>query len=808
MSRLRWAVVAQARSHCSRSASRGKRRSTPKDVRKDNQELLSKPPVAKKKTYTRCIHGVRWDDPYHWMSNVRDPYVREHLELENLYADSVMASTSALQYQLRKEMACRIVGDESSPPERWGPWLYYARIPSDKDYPVYLRRHLTHGHRSWFQKLKSNAAKFLKETQNDFSEQKLLDMNELVKEHGFAHLGVCKVSKDHRLLAYTLDLIGTEVFTLFIKDIDTDVTTVQYRVFKHTLNSKGDDILLYEDKDPQNFVDVSKTKDWQFFTINSNSKTSSEVYLLEAEGSKRDLKLVERRRPGVEYFVEHQHGNLFLLTNAELHKKHRVGSIYRLFLCPVDDLRLENWKQIVLEEHNCIIYDMDIFENYLVLFQRKGGLPQLSVLKLPIHLDMVEKVCPDILPLPKGVCSIAAGLNQDYSSSILRLCVSSPVMPDALLDYNLSSKEYVILQQDKVAVNAVKSSCQQDHDVHELLESKDLKSNASQQVFDLSDIYACEQLRVPSFDMVEVPLTVVYSRSLKVEGKNPAFMTGYGAYGESLDMKWCSDHLSLLDRGWVLAFAHVRGGGELGKAWHDSGRLSRKVNSMRDFLACGEYLVKSGFAHKDWLTAKGVSAGGLLVAATTNMQPDLFRAVILKVPFLDIGNTMLDESLALTVSEYEEWGHPEKKETFDYIQSYTPYDNVKKDTQYPHMLVLSSFLDTRVGYWEAAKWVARLREYNKANVERLVLLKTDMNSGHFTESGRYLHIEGSRCCWDIKIPNQFQWPNAVSEKGALFHAEGQHKGGYSNTHVRMDSFKSLEMLLDHISPWSSCDVDS
>ncbi|MCO5612414.1 hypothetical protein L7F22_066681 [Adiantum nelumboides] len=402
--------------------------------------------------------------------------------------------------------------------------------------------------------------------------------------------------------------------------------------------------------------------------------------------------------------------------------------------------------QIYLEEHDCIIYDMDIFEKYLVLFQRKKGLPQLSVLKLPISTGMVGKVFPETLPLPDRVCSIAPGLNQDYSSSILRLCISSPIMPNVLLDYDLTSKEYVILQQDKVAVNAVKlnnveSSCQQDQGVHDLLERNDSKSNASQEVFDLSDIYACEHVMVPSFDMVEVPLMIVYSQNLQARGENPAFMTGYGAYGESLDMKWCSDHLSLLERGWVLAFAHVRGGGELGKAWHDSGRLCRKLNSMRDFLACGEFLVKTSFAHKDRLTVKGVSAGGLLVAASTNMQPNFFRAVILKVPFLDIGNTMLDESLALTVSEYEEWGNPEKKETFDYIQSYAPYDNVRKNTQYPHMLVLSSFLDTRVGYWEAAKYVARLREYNKGNGERILLLKTDMNSGHFTESGRYLHVE-------------------------------------------------------------------
>ncbi|KAH7444799.1 hypothetical protein KP509_02G092500 [Ceratopteris richardii] len=393
---------------------------------------------------------------------------------------------------------------------------------------------------------------------------------------------------------------------------------------------------------------------------------------------------------------------------------------------------------------------MDIFERHLVLFERKDGLPQIRVLKLPISVDMMQRVCSDVLPLPKGVCSITPGLNQDYSSSVLRLSISSPIMPEALLDCDLSSKEFAVLQQNEVVCSLIHKakekrlkteiSSEQDHDAPNVCRSQACDSTENE-VLDLSEMYALEHVKVASHDMVEVPLTIVYSRDLKMEGKSPALLTGYGAYGESLDMKWCADSLSLLDRGWVLAFAHVRGGGELGKAWHDSGRLLKKLNSMHDFLACGEFLVKRGFCHRDFLTARGVSAGGLLVAASIHMQAALFLAVILKVPFLDIGNTMLDENLSLTVSEYEEWGNPENKETFNYIRSYTPYDNLKKAVQYPHMLTLSSFQDTRVGYWEAAKWTARIREYTSVNTNKLTLLKTDMNSGHFTESGRYLHIE-------------------------------------------------------------------
>ncbi|KAH7444800.1 hypothetical protein KP509_02G092500 [Ceratopteris richardii] len=628
-----------------------------------------KAPVANKEVYTRSKHGITWDDPYHWMSNARDPSVRRHLELENLYTDTIMGSTSALQAELREEMASRIVGDESSPPERWGSWLYYAKIPEGQDYPVYLRRHVDAGSVTWLQRLKSNVGRFFQVEQCNLVEQKLLDMNELVEGHGFVHLGVCKVSKDHRLLAYTLDFFGREVFTLFVKDIQTGaliskpiakgVVSVEwardscsllytkmdkmlrpFRVFKHNLKSKGGNILVYEEKNPQFFIDVSKTKDWCFFTINSNSKTSSEVYLLDANGHNEEIKLVEHRRPGVEYFVEHQDGQLFLLTNADMSHRQGSGSNYKLFNCPINDLRFDNWKHIVLEEPDVVIYDMDIFERHLVLFERKDGLPQIRVLKLPISVDMMQRVCSDVLPLPKGVCSITPGLNQDYSSSVLRLSISSPIMPEALLDCDLSSKEFAVLQQNEVVCSLIHKakekrlkteiSSEQDHDAPNVCRSQACDSTENE-VLDLSEMYALEHVKVASHDMVEVPLTIVYSRDLKMEGKSPALLTGYGAYGESLDMKWCADSLSLLDRGWVLAFAHVRGGGELGKAWHDSGRLLKKLNSMHDFLACGEFLVKRGFCHRDFLTARGVSAGGLLVAASIHMQAALFLAVILKV---------------------------------------------------------------------------------------------------------------------------------------------------------------------------------
>lgn len=470
------------------------------------------------------------------------------------------------------------------------------------------------------------------------------------------------------------------------------------------------------------------------------------------------MELVEKRRPGVEYFVEHHRGNLFLLTNAQIQHTQRCSSDYRLFLCPVGALRLDNWKQIVLEEHDAIIYDMDIFEKHLVLYQRNGGLPQISVLDLPFSIDLSKKrldtLHPYILPLPKGACSVTPGLNQDYNSSTLRLSISSPIMPEALVDYDMSSKEFTVLQQDKVVATGVASRAddnsnsgkiqmQENMGAQESMDKEECKTascESGQCLSNLSAFYACEHLKVPSVDMVEIPLTLTYSRKLKVKGRNPALVIAYGAYGEILDLKWCSDYLSLLDRGWVLAFAHVRGGGELGKSWHHSGRVLQKLNSMQDFLACADFLIKSGYAHEDRVAAKGVSAGGLLVAAATNMRPSLFHAVILKVPFIDIGNTMLDESLALTVSDYEEWGNPDNKEIFEYIHSYSPYDNVKKMTPYPAMLVLSSFLDTRVGYWEAAKWVARVREYTNGLGDCPVLLKTGMSSGHFSESGRYLHI--------------------------------------------------------------------
>lgn len=523
------------------------------------------------------------------------------------------------------------------------------------------------------------------------------------------------------------------------------------------------DILLFEEKDSSSYVDVSRTKDWQYMTININSKTSSEVYLLDA-GCPGCLELVEVRRPGVEYFVEHYYGNLLLLTNAPLHLSNipNQSCDYRLLFCPVGTLNFNNWKNIVLEDHDVITYDMDIFDKHLVLYQRREGLPRVCVLNMPISLDQAKEHFHTphsyILPLPQGVCSITPGLNQDFYASTLRLSVSSPIMPEALLDFDLTSKDYVVLEQetagfalsldkDENGVSENQHNCKirlKENSVSNKTRDKEnwrtLSSKTCKGILDLSALYVCDYVQAQSVDMVNVPLTIVHSRKLKLDGSNPALLMGYGAYGEILDTKWCGDLLSLLDRGWVLAFAHVRGGGELGKSWHQTGKLLQKINSMNDFLACADFLVKNSYAHRHRLAAKGMSAGGLLVAAATNMRPDMFCAVVLKVPFLDICNTMLDESLPLTIPEYEEWGNPNKEEVFQYIQKYSPYDNVKRGVSYPGMLVLSSFLDTRVGYWEAAKWIARVRENAICLADRPALLKTDMDCGHFGEGGRYQHI--------------------------------------------------------------------
>ncbi|KAJ0986861.1 hypothetical protein J5N97_005217 [Dioscorea zingiberensis] len=722
-----------------------------------------KPPFPKKIPTTISVHGSSWDDPFHWMSNTADPDLLHYLDQENSYAEAFMADTQELQRTLFSEMKGRMPPKVSTPPERWGKWLYYQHVPEGKEYPVLCRKlSCDDGFLGSFFKYKRHSLKV----------ETLLDWNEIAEQYGYVNIGTCRISPDHNFLAYTLDTRGSELFVLQLKDLRTgsmilgsevegvlslawasDSNCLFYtlcdenqrpnRVFCRKLGTDVVDDLLFTENDLSCCVDITSTKDGKFVTINSNSRISSE------EDFKNGLWLVRKRVPGVQYFLEHHNGFFYILTNAPMENISLATEGYHLVRCRAEKLSLANWQDIAVPGPGITLQDMDMFHGHLVLSLCKEGLPMLCSISMPINFngqaDYIEDLNPWFFPLPSTLCSFLPGSNHDFASSVYRVVVSSPVVPDLIVDYDMVKQRFTFLHQEEVmglATSNNPSRIQSDGDLH--LE----KVETSQKWTDLSETYSCERREVISHDGVLIPLTILYSRKVQFSGNSPGLIYGYGAYGEVLDKGWCADHISLLDRGWVIAYADVRGGGDT--TWHQAGTRMNKPNSFHDFAACAIYLISEGYVRKNQLAAIGCSAGGLLVGATINKYPDLFCAAILKVPFLDISNTMLDPSLPLTILDYDEFGDPNIQAEFETIHSYSPYDNILPGVCYPSTLVTASLHDSRVGVWEAAKWVAKVREKTCPNCSHLVILNTNMNSGHFSEGGRLKHCEDTAFAMGFK----------------------------------------------------------
>ncbi|XP_048503592.1 uncharacterized protein LOC104896136 isoform X1 [Beta vulgaris subsp. vulgaris] len=725
------------------------------------------PPLPKKLPFKLSAHGRKWDDPYHWMSNINDPDFISYLHQENSYAQAFMADTIIKQKELFSEMISRIPSNISTPPERWGPWFYYQYIPEGKEYPVLCRRLETEGYTGLGSLFSCIRRGFRRE-------EILLDWNEIAQKHGYVHVGACRVSPDHNFLAYTLDVNGSERFTLQIKDLRdghiisrvtadavvslawaqagsalfytvADDNQRPYRVLCTEMGSKFDKIIYTED-DSRFCVDITCTKDGKFITINSNSRSSSEVYIIDAANPFNSLLRVHKRVHGVQYFLEHHHGFFFVLTNypsAEVEKL-PCGNFY-LGICRIEEINSTNWQNIILPRKGTCLRDMDIFDKHLVLILDEEGSSVTCSVNLPIDVNCkrimeINDLNPWTFPLPSELCGVAPGSNHDYMTSAYRVILSSPVMPDLVVEYNMSKRRFSIVHQeevcatdsehpdsaklDKLLLNNSNDKCYQE--VEKLQSWEEFSAN-----------YVCERHKVISHDGTEIPLTIVYSRDTHHKGQSPGILEAYGAYGEVLDKSWSSDRLCLLDRGWVVALADVRGGGGPYPSWHEWGSGANKINSIYDIVSCGKYLVDEGYATKGRLAAIGSSAGSLLMGAAINFHPDLFCAVILKVPFLDICNTLMDDSLPLTILDYDEFGNPKIKSEFKIIMEYSPYDNVNQGLCYPSMLVTAAYNDSRVGVWEAAKWVAKVRERTCTVCSRAVILKTEMNGGHFGEGGRY-----------------------------------------------------------------------
>ncbi|XP_031107820.1 uncharacterized protein LOC116012429 isoform X1 [Ipomoea triloba] len=732
------------------------------------------PPKPPKKPATFTLHGESWEDPYSWMSQLNDKVAMRHMDVymeqEEKYTEAVMSDTERLQSKLQSEMASRMAYDLSTPPLQWGPWLYYRRVEEGKQYPVLCRRLVSTNEEFISHKSPSAGFDF---TSGKRIEQKLLDYNQEAERFGgYAYEELSEISPDHRYLAYTMYDKDNDYFKLSVRDLNfgslctkpqvdrvsniawakngqallyvvTDHQKRPCRLYCSMLNTDEEDVLLLEEPNASVNLNIRHTKDFLFVTVNVLATTFSKVFLIDASEPLSGLKLVWECEGQAHCIVEHHQGYLYLFTNAAKNGQ-SVDSHY-LLRAPVNyPFDQKKWENVFVDDSE-VIEDVDFSNTHMVLIVRDGRKFRLCSVPLPLPSGKVgirlEELNPQFLPLPDNACQILPGPNYDFYSSTMRFTILSPVMPDAVVDYNLSSGSWNIVQQQNMfheRTRLLYGSASSGNEKSSTAGSTKLASAENYQLWsDLSEIYACEHFDVTSHDGVTVPLTVVYSRRGKKQAENPGLLHVHGAYGEILDKRWRTELKSLLDRGWVIAYADVRGGGGKGQKWHHEGRCSKKINSIYDYISCAKYLIEREIVEETKLAGWGYSAGGLLVASAINFCPSLFRAAVLKVPFLDPSNTLVSPILPLTPADYEEFGYPGDIEDFQGMRKYSPYDNIQKDVVYPAVLVASSF-NTRFGVWEAAKWVARVREYSIYEPKRPILLNL---TAEIVEENRYLHCK-------------------------------------------------------------------
>jgi oligopeptidase B len=656
------------------------------------------PPAARKQPKKVEVHGQTFVDDYFWMREKGSADVTAHLEAENAYADAVMKPTAELQERLYKEMLGRIKQTDANVPYRRRGYLYNTRTEEGKQYPIFVRRRAADEKASW---------------------EVTLDLNELAAGKSYTGLGAYSVSDDGNLLAYSIDHTGYRQYKLQIKDLRTgkllpddvgnvtsafwaaDNRTVFYvtedaakrphKVWRHTLGEpKERDVLVYEEKDELYRTGAGLARSGQYILIFSGSSTTSEARYVRADRPADEPKLIVPRREGHEYSVEHQGDRFLILTNDK-------GRNFRLVAAPVSDPRPENWKELIEHRADVMLEDVNAFAGFYVVSERDRGLQKLRVVDARSNQS-------HHLAFPEPVYSAGVGVNREYETDKLRYTYQSFTTPASVYDYDVKARRSELLKRQPVLGD-----------------------------FDPAR-YSSERVYATAADGTKVPISLFYRKDLKRDGTRPLLLYGYGSYGISSNVTFNSNRLSLIDRGVVYAVAHIRGGGDLGKPWYDEGKLMKKMNTFTDFIAAAEHLVKEKYTSPDRLAATGGSAGGLLMGAVSNLRPDLFRVVLSYVPFVDVMNTMLDASLPLTIQEYLEWGNPNEAAAFKYMLTYSPYENIAAKA-YPAMLVRASLNDSQVPYWEAAKYVARLRALKTDR--NTLLLKTAMGAGHGGASGRY-----------------------------------------------------------------------
>ncbi|MEW6735795.1 MAG: S9 family peptidase [Acidobacteriota bacterium] len=660
-----------------------------------NHLASDKLPAAKKITKTSTIHSETRVDNYFWLREKTNPEVISYLESENAYTNTMMKSTEAFQETLYKEILSRIKETDLSVPYRESGYYYYSRTEQGKQYQILCR----------------------KRGDLNANEEIILDLNELAKGNKFLALGSSQVSPDGNLLAYSLDTSGFRQYTLYVKDLRTgqllpdrienssyavwandcktffyvteDHAKRPYRLYRHTLGKSGDE-LIYEEKDELFRLSVYATKSRAYIIFSVSSFTASETHYLSADRPYDTFKVLLPREAEHRYYVNHHGESFYIRTN-------QGAKNFRLVSAPVRDPGKENWKEVVPHRKDITLEGVDLFINHYVLFEREDGLVRIRITDL--RNGQTHRV-----DFPEPVYAAFANANPEFNTNIFRFSYQSFVTPSSVFDYNMDTRSRELLKQTEVLGG-----------------------------YDAS-LYQSERIYATAQDGTRVPISLVYRKDLKRDGTRPMLLNGYGSYGASIPVTFSLTRLSLLNRGVIYAHAHVRGGGDLGEEWHDQGKMLNKRNTFTDFIAAAEHLIGEKYTAKDRLVIEGTSAGGLLMGAVVNLRPDLFKAVIARVPFVDVINTMLDASLPLTVGEYQEWGNPNIKAEYDYMKSYCPYTNLAaKD--YPAMLVKTSLNDSQVMYWEPAKYVARLRELKTD--KNPLLFKVNMAAGHGGASGRY-----------------------------------------------------------------------
>lgn len=659
-----------------------------------------KAPIAPKKPELLEIHGHQRNDQFYWMKDRENPEVIEYLNAENEYLKTALKSTDEFQNQLFEEMKGRIKEDDQSVPYFKSGYFWYSRHETGGEYPIYCR----------------------KKESLEAAEEIILDVNQLAEGKSYYQVGGTSTTPDQKILAFASDEVGRRIYTIHFKNLETgeiyaqsipettgnfswaadnktlffskqDSDTLRAnQVFKYLFgNNPTESKLIFEEMDEEFTCHVHKSKSEAYLFIHSESTISSEMRFLEAKNPSGEFQILQSRKPHLEYAADHYQDHFWIRTNHEAQN-------FKLVKAPVSSPSLENWEDVIPHRKEVLLEDFDLFSHFLVTQERSNGLVQILI-------KTWDQSAEHHLVFDDETYTAWISTNPEFDTEILRFGYNSMVSPSSVFDYNMVTREKTLLKQQEVIGG-----------------------------YDSSG-YHSERIWAKAGDGVMVPISLVYKKELfSGDGKNPLLLYSYGSYGFSMDAYFSSTRLSLLDRGFVFAIGHIRGGEDLGRHWYEDGKMLKKVNTFSDFIACAEHLIQKNYTSPTHLYAMGGSAGGLLMGAVINMRPDLFHGIVANVPFVDVVTTMLDESIPLTTGEFQEWGNPKDQEYYEYMLTYSPYDNVEaKD--YPNLLVTSGLHDSQVQYWEPTKWVAKLRELKTDS--NLLFLHTNMEAGHGGASGRF-----------------------------------------------------------------------